>query len=119
METTDCTTIDTDALELAIAHTLAEPDLGRVEQVKTMLEERDRMEVGRFCAYQRQHKMLHLQPWESPPCWINDPDEVLAADRADDHKRERAAAILLKKMLALGISQYHPDPLAAIEAATK
>jgi hypothetical protein len=116
METTDFTKIDVDALELAIALALKDPE--RVEQVKSMLQERDRMEVGMFCAYQRQHKALHLQPWESPPCWINDPDEVLARDQPDDHKRERAAAILLKKMLGLGISQYHPDPLSAIEAAS-
>ena len=29
----------------------------------------------------------------------------------------RAAAELLRRMLALGISRWHPDPLAAIEAA--
>lgn len=108
---------DIAALELALAQTLAEPD--RVEQITSKLQDEDRMSVAEFCAYHRQCNTLNLEPWESPPCWIDDPDEVLAETYRSwgDAENERPAAILLQKMLALGISKYHPDPLAAIEAA--
>jgi hypothetical protein len=40
--------------------TLAEKDAGRVEQVKSMMDERSFDEVGRFCAYHRQTRLLNL-----------------------------------------------------------
>jgi hypothetical protein len=107
------------ALELALKQTLAEQ--GRVEQVQSMLQERDRMEVAQFCAYHRQCETLHLGATQTPPCWIGDPDAVLAGNYAGwgDADSERPAARLLKQMLNLGISKYHPDPLAAIKAAAR
>lgn len=104
---------DLKALELSLQLTLADPY--RAKQVEAMLQERDRIRVAEHCSFARQVETLKLQPWQSPPVWIDDPDEVLADTSAEDH--ERAAARLLKKMLALGISKFHPDPLAAIDAA--
>jgi hypothetical protein len=113
---TTLTKTDIAALELAIKQTLAEPDPLRVEQVKSMLQDRDRITVGEFCSYHRQCDALALKPWEYPPCWINDPDEVLGVSR---YPPDPQAATLLKQMLAAGVSRYHPDPVAAIEAASK
>jgi hypothetical protein len=45
-------------------------------------------------------------------------DALIAA--GDDGTRGRyVAAKLLKRMLEVGVSKYDPDPMAAIEAATK
>jgi hypothetical protein len=110
------TKIDIAALELALAQTLAEPD--RVEQVTSKLRDEDRMSVAEFCSYHRQSDTLHLEPWESPPCWIDDPAATLAApNNVPWAYGAHEAAQLVKQMQALGISKYHPDPLAAIEAA--
>jgi hypothetical protein len=61
-------------------------------------------------------RSLRLKPWQPVPCWIHDIETTLAA--GDDGIMGRyAAALLLKKMLALGISRFHPYPIAAIERA--
>ena len=116
MEITELDPIDQAALELAIAHTLAEPDRDRVEQVTSMLADRPRLEVAQFCSYHRQMATLRLRPWETPPCHIDECriGEILSAPRQHDVHSERTAAKLLEKMLVLGISQYHPDPITAI-----
>jgi hypothetical protein len=57
---------------------------------------------------------LHLKPWQPPPCWAEFDDED---NKAGPISGRRAAAELLQRMLALGIGRWHPDPLAAIEAA--
>ncbi len=108
---------DLAALELAISQTLADPDPGRAEQVKSMLQEEDRVRVGEFCSYSRQMDTLRLRPWDTPPCWLyDDPEEVLASDQNYQHG-EREAATLLLRMQEFGVSQYHPDPMQAIEDA--
>ena len=105
---------DLDALELAIAQTLAEDD-GRREQVDSMLEE-DWWHGATFAAYHRQTDSLQLKPWESPPCCCDEDD---IDDDADDIHGNKPALKLLQEMLDLGISRWHPDPLAAIEAAKR
>lgn len=100
---------DRAALQMAIDLTLAEEDEARVEQVKEMLAKRSWDEVARFCSYHRQFDVLNLLPWQSTPSEVDNPDEDLVTPQH----------MLTKKMLALGISQYHPDPIAAIEAAEK
>jgi hypothetical protein len=112
----DVDAIDYEALERAIALTLAEDDQGRVEQVQSMLEDRNRLEVGQFCAYHRQADSLRIKPWESTPSWI-DPDEVDAILRRGPDHREYGAARLLKLMLSFGLSPYDPEPLQSIERA--
>ena len=105
---------DLDALELAIAQTLAEDD-GRREQVDSMLEE-DWWHGATFASYHRQCDSLHLKVWESPPCCFD--EDNIDAD-ADDIRGGEPALQLLQEMLDLGISRWHPDPLAAIEAAKR
>jgi hypothetical protein len=103
------------AIETARAH-----DEGRRQQIDDFLRERPFEDVGRFASYGCQVRSLHLPPWAYPPCWISlDEIDALIAAGDDGIRGKYVAAKLLKRMLALGISNYHPDPLAAIEAATK
>jgi hypothetical protein len=114
----DIDEIDREAMQRAIALTLAEDDQGRVEQVKAMLAERDWWDVATFCAYHRQARSLHIKPWEFTPCWIN-PDQIDAIiARGAYQSRDYGAARLLKRMLKLGLSAYDPTPLESIAQAT-
>lgn len=106
---------DLAALELALEQSLADPY--RAEQVNQMLQERDRIEVAKFCSYSRQCNTLKLHPWQWPPSWLDaDPDEVLATT-SSQREAEREAAALLLRMREFGISKWHPDPRSAIDAA--
>lgn len=113
---TTLTKTDRAALELALKLTLAEPD--RTEQIGCKLAEDGWFDAATFASYHRQCDALHLAPWESPPCWIDDPDATLAApNNVPWAHGAHEAARLVKRMMVLGISKYHPDPLGAIEAA--
>ena len=102
---------DRAALELALQQTLAEKDQSRVEQVRSMLEDRDRLDVMQFCSFHRQIEALKLRPWELPPC-LGDYD-------GSPGGRDEQAWALLKRMRKAGLSRWDPDPLAAVEAAEK
>jgi hypothetical protein len=67
-------------------------------------------------AYENQMASLQLCPWQFPPCWIS-PSEIPDLIAGSDPDK-RAAAILLRRMHDAGISQFHPDPMAALAAAT-
>jgi hypothetical protein len=71
-------------------------------------------EIGRFAAYHCQRRSLRLKPWETAPC---DAGPHRDSD-ADDSHGYAAAAALLERMSAVGLSRYEPDPIAAIEALT-
>jgi hypothetical protein len=66
-----------------------------------------------FCA---QGRALRVQPWQTLP--QNASLDSLREPFGEAHGW-REAAELLKKMLALGISKYEPNPLAAIAEAEK
>jgi hypothetical protein len=85
------------------------------EQIDHMLAREDWFEVARFAAYSCQYRTLKLKPWQPPPCRVRAGD--LEAQPGDVFGC-REAAELLQRMLALGISRWHPDPLKAIEEAT-
>jgi hypothetical protein len=101
--------VDRAALERGIEIALRDHDPGRREQIRDMLRNDPWWEVATFCAYGNQRRTLRLRPWQDPPCFINDPD--------NPEPRQEAAAALLRKMLANGVSKYDPDPLAAVEGA--
>src|SRR6516165_2927170 len=102
---------DRAALDLALQQTLAEKDQSRVDQVRSMLERRTRLEVSQFCSFHRQIAALALKPWELPPC-LGDYDGAPGG-------RDEQAWALLKRMRKAGLSRWDPDPLAAVEAAEK
>ena len=103
------------AIETARAH-----DEGRRRQIDDFLRTRPFEDVGRFAGYGCQVRSLRLPPWAYPPCWISlDEIDALIAAGDDGPRGKYVAAKLLKRMRELGVSKYHPDPMAAIEAATK
>jgi hypothetical protein len=63
--------------------------------------------VAKFAAQCCQSRALRLFPWQDPPCW----------GAGDPSWRDEDAARLLHQMLALGVSKYEPDPMAAMAAA--
>ena len=105
---------DLAALSLAI-ETQRKREPAHRTQIDNMLRREPWESVGRFAAYSCQCDSLNLAPWETPPIWIDDIGAALNAP--EDGKCIRSAALLLQRMLALRISQYHPSPLAAIEMA--
>jgi len=105
--------IDRDAFERAIAMTRANGGPSAV-QIENKLQDEPWEQVARFAAYCRQCDNLHLLPHQSPPCWINDMEAVLAAGD-DGILGKYAAATLLKRMLDAGLSIYEPDPIDALE----
>jgi hypothetical protein len=102
------------AIEMARAH-----DEGRRQQIDDFLRTRAFEDVGRFAAYGCQMRALRLPPWAYPPCWINEAEIDAIIARGDDPHGRFVAAKLLKRMLEVGVSKYDPDPMRAIEAATK
>jgi hypothetical protein len=110
----DLSKTDRAALELALEQMQAEgPE--PAEQLEWKEAHFGWFDAATLAVYHCQRKALNLKPWESPPCWIDDPDEVMA--KPMNHRGEHQAAKLLRTMLDFGISSYHPDPVAAIEAA--
>jgi hypothetical protein len=106
--------VDERALQSAVA--LARRESAECDrQVAAMLESRTWQEVAEFCSYCCQSQHLHLQPWQDPPCVI----DLASALREPmgDQRALREGGELLKQMLALGISKYHPSPLDALRQA--
>ena len=92
---------DGDALLLCMEQARA---MGRGKQLDKMLETRTWPRVAFFACYCCQMHSLKLQPHDSPPCHINFLND---ADQSD-------AAKLLRRMLAAGVSKWHPQPLVAL-----
>ncbi len=109
---------DLATLKLAIEH--ARQDAGLVQQIDSMLADTDWREVGMFAAACCQRKALRLKPWQLPPCRIRDPDhpDTGREQRLKEIDGRYEAARLLQQMYQLGISKWHPDPLAAIDEKT-
>jgi hypothetical protein len=66
---------------------------------------KDWIEAGKSAAYSCQVRVLGLKPWQSPPCY---------GDAHPGHDGHADAAVLLKRLLACGLSRYEPDPLGAL-----
>jgi hypothetical protein len=94
---------DLDAFRRAMAKTMEESD--RAEQIAEMLEDRPWVEVAQFAAFHCQIAALKLQQWDEPPCHC--PPGNTRGGR------------LLNRMLERNISQYEPDPMAALAKAPR
>src|SRR5271168_4184363 len=109
---------DKAALELAMVRASElEPERG--EQLDSKLAEEGWEATAKFAVVYCQSRTLNLQPWEISPAQIDDP-----YDRIDLFLRDPfgyagyfVAARLLRRMLPLGVSKWHPDPARAIEEA--
>ena len=109
------TDVDWDALTLAIETTRRESPARR-RQIDDFMSSRSWFDVATFCAACAQERALRLPPWQPPPCDIG--NIAAALDRVRHPQRGyRAAALLLQRMLDAGVSRWHPDPVAACEAA--
>ena len=74
-------------------------------------------DVAGSCAVHCQHDALNLMPWQSAPLYyLAHLDSVLREPFGDPSGRREAGEVL-KKLLALGLSRFEPDPLHAIEQA--
>jgi hypothetical protein len=101
--------IDQEALQRAIQMAKAN-DPGRRQQLESMLTDRPWREVAEFASFCCQTASLCLKPWEWPPCWSCDD-----YPRLDDHRGQAAAWRLRRRLIAAGLSEFEPDPAAALE----
>jgi hypothetical protein len=98
---------DVPALELAMEQCRALK--GRATQLDKILKDRPWWRTALLGCYIMQARNLDLKTGEVAPCWVIDPNTT----KAD----EQIAAKLVRKLLKAGISQCHPDPMAALKAA--
>jgi hypothetical protein len=102
---------DKDALQRALDMVRALDPIV-VAAVDRMLKSETWEEASKYAVYHLQMKSLRLRPWMCPPC---DSDDVVDPAGMCGGKPEEVA--LRQRMIALGLSPYEPDPLAAIERA--
>jgi hypothetical protein len=107
------TRTDKDALRRAIemAKTL---DPAIVQAVEAMLKSRTWQEAAEYACYHCQVKSLRLRPWQAPPLRSDDVVDPATAGMYGGKPEEVA---LRQRMIALGLSEFEPDPLTAIEHA--
>lgn len=115
--TADIDDADRAALDLSIKLVLDGPVID-ASVVRAYLKEGDWWEAASQASYNRQMDHLELDPWESPPCWIDEDeiDDIIARGPGIDCKNYNGA-LLLRKMIAAGIAKYHPQPITALASA--
>jgi len=107
--------VDEDALERATEMARLESP-ARSRQIDSKLEHEPWEDVATWCAYVSQCNVLHLKPWQSPPCWVDD----LTINAGDDGiGGQYQAARLLQRLLKAGLSRYEPDPEKALKEKRK
>jgi hypothetical protein len=94
-------------------------DPARARQMDDMLKERHWEEVGRFAGYCMQGERLRLRPWATPPCALLEDVGVVLSRGDDGAHGNYAAAVLLRRLRVAGLSDWEPDPLAALREAEK
>jgi hypothetical protein len=99
---------DMKALNLAFARFYS-GGKAQADQLDWMVKDQGWLKAAMFAASCCQRDALRLKPWQSPPCWV--------ADENEPRVGEEDAARLLRRMLKAGISEFHPDPMAALEKA--
>ena len=107
---------DLEALDRALDMVLTGKDRDRAEQVQDIAGD-DWFGAASLAAYDLQCKHLQLRSWEDPPLFVN-ADEIDAILSQPGHS-QLAAAKLLKRMLAAGVSKFDPTPLDSIAAAKR
>ena len=82
--------------------------------VDVMLKTRTWRAAALYASYHAQMRSLRLRPWQCPPCDAN--DEIDPAE--GDHYGNKSDEVgLRRRMIALGLSPFEPDPLTAIDRA--
>jgi hypothetical protein len=98
---------DKEALEQCMASAMAE-SADRKWQLETLIEQSGWEQTAKLACYICQSKSLNLAPWQAPPFRAT-----------TDPMGSGASLRFAEKLDAKGISRYHPDPLAALEAAER
>jgi hypothetical protein len=107
--------IDREALERCIEIMRASKEPSDRKQIERTLDEDGWQKAADSAVYHCQMNALRLRPWQSPPCWIDSRDIKPIITRGDDGVTgDYAAAKLLQRMLAHGLSRWEPDPVAAL-----
>jgi hypothetical protein len=103
--------VDREALERALA---MDPDRNPTSNTPNRRLEPERWyEAGKSAAYACQCAALRPKPWQPVPA--NEYVSVTDDDREYGPVMGRAAAAeLLRRMLAAGLSRYEPDPVNAL-----
>ena len=101
---------DRAAMKLAIEQMRKESSESRA-RVDRVLREEGFESAGHTASYHLQCRALRLRPWQAPPVHT---DVEIDPDRCGGRPEEIE---LLQRMLSLGISAFHPDPLRAIAEA--
>ena len=111
--------LDRDALERCLRLARASIEPGVQGHVGRVLMQEGWLPAAELACNYCQSSALSLRPWQDPPCEIHPTDlrSILAA--GDDGTANYRAAKLLQEMFRSDLSQYEPDPLAALEAAKK
>jgi hypothetical protein len=76
------------------------------------------IEEAEGACFHCQREALRLRPIESPPCWILE-DWPAVLTEPEDSRSEHQAAEICRRLAALKLSFFEPDPMLAIEAAEK
>jgi len=109
--------IDQEALERAVELMRAEGGDSR-NQIEQMLRQEPWERAAGFAVDHCQEKNLRLRLWQPPPSWISPKDVENIISKGDDGALGHyAAALLLKRLLAAGLSQFEPDPERALAEA--
>jgi hypothetical protein len=103
---------DLEAMRRAIE--MLRGDVELRDSVAAMLQNQSEEEVGLFASTILQLRALRLRPWEATPA-----ESFNVADPSDHFGARPNEVALLRRMLALGLSRYEPDPLKAIERAER
>jgi hypothetical protein len=98
---TGLSAVDRDALERALEKAKADEP----ERIERKLERKGWLEVAASAAYVCQRRALGLKPWQSPPMY---------GDAYPGHDGHAAAAVLLKRLIAAGLSRFEPGPIGAL-----
>jgi hypothetical protein len=106
--------VDREALERAIELAKAEGPAQR-QQIDDSLRERGWDRTARFAAYACQDSNLKLRPWQMAPCQLRGDVDACLAATGHDYRGRRQAALLLKRLLAAGLSRFEPDPETALK----
>jgi hypothetical protein len=105
--------LDRAAFDLAIEIASKDP-LQRRRFDNWLAKGEDYEKIGRQAAYHCQIEALGLMPWQSPPCY---PTMGALDQPYGDAGAKRELAELALRMQRCGLSRWHPNPVAACEAA--
>jgi hypothetical protein len=109
---------ETDKAALAKAIEIARKDPTRRRRLDDELAKgKDWRRVAGDCACWCQHDALTLMPWQLPPIYYAAHLDSVLREPFGDPSGRREAGEVLKKLLALGLSRFEPDPLGAIAEA--